>query len=134
MIDERKHRLVLEIELPDFYAEEMTRAALAEWMSHTGQSYDEAVLDDLRTDLVALLVVESEGDKDSSVIASTALIRSARVIPASESHEPKFTGDHIPAQRERLAREVWQDLQYEAQETWDEDAEREIAREVNGDQ
>jgi hypothetical protein len=87
--DHRKHRLILEIELPDFYAEEST-PGLAEWM-----------------DGVAILIVESEGDKDSTVEVPTALIRSARLIPAAESAKPSFVGDHIKDARWKLAHGAW---------------------------
>lgn len=113
--DTRRYRLVIEAEIPDFYAEEMTRAALAQWMEVTGETYEQALLSDLRCgDMVALLTVFSEGEKDAEVVTATALIRSARIIPADESAALAYVDDHIEESRARLVRDAWNELRYEA--------------------
>ena len=59
------------------------------------------------------LIVEVEGDKDSSVIPTTALVRAARLISVAESIEPRFVGDHVRDARWKLAHESWGQLKHE---------------------
>jgi hypothetical protein len=112
--EERAHRVVLEVELPDVWVEHLTPRALADLIAGKDESYDDAVLSQMMIDSVALLVVEVEGDKDSSVTPTTALVRSARLIPAAESAERHYQCDYIKDARWNLARNAWRDLKYEA--------------------
>ena len=45
-MSERRHRLLVTFELPSFYAEDMTREALADWMKGTSMSYEDALLEE----------------------------------------------------------------------------------------
>ena len=105
MSDERKHRLLLTFELPSFYAEDMTREALADWMETTGQSYEQALMEDVRTSSVVLIVLESEGEKDSDVVVVPGLLARVEVEDAPPSDEPDSS--HYW----KLARDGWRTLQ-----------------------
>ena len=87
-MSERRHRLLVTFELPSFYAEDMTREALADWMKGTSMSYEDALLEEIRIGDAVLVVLESIGEKDSEVVATTGILHSVRVEAVNPSDEP----------------------------------------------
>lgn len=88
MGNERKHRVLVTFELPSFYAEDMTREALADWMEATGDTYEEALVEALAIDSTVLIVLEALGDKDSSVVVTPGLLTRVELQNERPSDEP----------------------------------------------
>lgn len=104
--DARRTALVLEVELPDFYAEDLRAddPDWQEWLRATdtdpadAQAVGQEILHNIGEVYCGLLTIEISGDKDSEIVRTPVLMLSARVEdrPPTEDREgPKWLAEKV---------------------------------------
>jgi hypothetical protein len=95
MADERKRRLIIEFELPDFYCEDIPE--LLDEFGDPSEDRGDQILHEIGDISFGALTIEVSGEKDSVIKTVPVLARSARI-----EDEPPSVVDWLPDAMERL--------------------------------